>query len=147
MSLCIHEAGEMLHVAEAFLDKNYHPTVICRGKIEVFWILVLHFLDSSVISFLNGIIFHLQPIIKLWRMPFQFWTKLQCQSMLMIVSLVSYSHSNLYCTSKIVSALHFLASWFMNLVVNVLLFLLPVIFTSDIEFLCLDQKRCGVVNV
>ena len=26
------EAGEMLHVAEAFLDKSYHPTVICRGK-------------------------------------------------------------------------------------------------------------------
>ncbi|CAN0876946.1 T-complex protein 1 subunit gamma [Linum grandiflorum] len=24
-------AGEMLHVAEAFIDKNYHPTVICRG--------------------------------------------------------------------------------------------------------------------
>lgn len=26
-------AGEMLHVAEAFIDKNYHPTVICRGII------------------------------------------------------------------------------------------------------------------
>lgn len=26
------EAGEMLHVAEAFIDKNYHPTVICRGE-------------------------------------------------------------------------------------------------------------------
>ncbi|KAL0324292.1 UNVERIFIED_CONTAM: T-complex protein 1 subunit gamma [Sesamum calycinum] len=25
------EAGEMLHVAEAFIDKNYHPTVICRA--------------------------------------------------------------------------------------------------------------------
>ncbi|CAI9762957.1 unnamed protein product [Fraxinus pennsylvanica] len=25
------KAGEMLHVAEAFIDKNYHPTVICRG--------------------------------------------------------------------------------------------------------------------
>lgn len=24
-------AGEMLHVAEEFIDKNYHPTVICRG--------------------------------------------------------------------------------------------------------------------
>uniref|UniRef100_A0A0E0CII9 T-complex protein 1 subunit gamma n=1 Tax=Oryza meridionalis TaxID=40149 RepID=A0A0E0CII9_9ORYZ len=24
-------AGEMLHVAQAFIDKNYHPTVICRG--------------------------------------------------------------------------------------------------------------------
>ncbi|KAG4908430.1 hypothetical protein JHK84_056971 [Glycine max] len=24
-------AGEMLHVAEALIDKNYHPTVICRG--------------------------------------------------------------------------------------------------------------------
>ncbi|KAA3479815.1 T-complex protein 1 subunit gamma [Gossypium australe] len=24
-------AGEMLHVAEAFIEKNYHPTVICRG--------------------------------------------------------------------------------------------------------------------
>ncbi|KAL5224077.1 hypothetical protein ABZP36_010716 [Zizania latifolia] len=23
-------AGEMLHVAEAFIDKHYHPTVICR---------------------------------------------------------------------------------------------------------------------
>jgi hypothetical protein len=22
----------MLHVAEAFIDKNYHPTVICRGN-------------------------------------------------------------------------------------------------------------------
>jgi T-complex protein 1 subunit gamma len=29
-------AGEMLHVAQAFIDKNYHPTVICRGKILVF---------------------------------------------------------------------------------------------------------------
>jgi len=26
-------AGEMLHVAEAFIDKNYHPTVICRGNV------------------------------------------------------------------------------------------------------------------
>ncbi|KAJ8751487.1 hypothetical protein K2173_016708 [Erythroxylum novogranatense] len=25
-------AGEMLHVAEAFIEKNYHPTVICRGS-------------------------------------------------------------------------------------------------------------------
>jgi T-complex protein 1 subunit gamma len=24
-------AGEMLHVAQAFIDKNYHPTVICRA--------------------------------------------------------------------------------------------------------------------
>nr|CAD1829924.1 unnamed protein product [Ananas comosus var. bracteatus] len=24
-------AGEMLHVAETFIDKNYHPTVICRA--------------------------------------------------------------------------------------------------------------------
>ncbi|KAJ9540382.1 hypothetical protein OSB04_026888 [Centaurea solstitialis] len=24
-------AGEMLHVAEAFIDKNYHPTVICQA--------------------------------------------------------------------------------------------------------------------
>lgn len=23
----------MLHVAEAFIDKHYHPTVICRGKL------------------------------------------------------------------------------------------------------------------
>ena len=30
------EAGEMLHVAEAFIDKRYHPTVICRGNISVF---------------------------------------------------------------------------------------------------------------
>lgn len=27
------EAGEMLHVAEAFIDKKYHPTVICRGRV------------------------------------------------------------------------------------------------------------------
>ncbi|AED93554.1 T-complex protein 1 subunit gamma [Arabidopsis thaliana] len=27
-------AGEMLHVAEAFLEKNYHPTVICRAYIK-----------------------------------------------------------------------------------------------------------------
>lgn len=26
-------AGEMLHVAEAFIDKNYHPTVICQGNV------------------------------------------------------------------------------------------------------------------
>ena len=25
-------AGEMLHVAESFIDKAYHPTVICRGN-------------------------------------------------------------------------------------------------------------------
>uniref|UniRef100_A0A453S6I8 T-complex protein 1 subunit gamma n=2 Tax=Aegilops tauschii subsp. strangulata TaxID=200361 RepID=A0A453S6I8_AEGTS len=25
-------AGEMLHVAETFIEKNYHPTVICRGS-------------------------------------------------------------------------------------------------------------------
>ncbi|KAF8390405.1 hypothetical protein HHK36_024931 [Tetracentron sinense] len=24
-------AGEMLHVAEAFIDKSYHPTIICRA--------------------------------------------------------------------------------------------------------------------
>lgn len=29
------EAGEMLHVAEAFIDKSYHPTVICRGILEI----------------------------------------------------------------------------------------------------------------
>jgi hypothetical protein len=28
-------AGEMLHVAEAFIDKNYHPTVICQGILIV----------------------------------------------------------------------------------------------------------------
>ncbi|GJZ17798.1 T-complex protein 1 subunit gamma [Tanacetum coccineum] len=27
-------AGEMLHVAEAFNDKKYHPTVICRAYIK-----------------------------------------------------------------------------------------------------------------
>ena len=27
----IPTAGEMLHVAEAFIEKSYHPTVICRG--------------------------------------------------------------------------------------------------------------------
>ena len=27
-------AGEMLHVAEAFIDKHYHPTVICRGELK-----------------------------------------------------------------------------------------------------------------
>lgn len=26
-------AGEMLHVAEPLLEKNFHPTVICRGEI------------------------------------------------------------------------------------------------------------------
>lgn len=31
------EAGEMLHVAEAFIDKSYHPTVICRGKYVSVW--------------------------------------------------------------------------------------------------------------
>ena len=25
--------GEMLHVAEAFIEKSYHPTVICRGNL------------------------------------------------------------------------------------------------------------------
>lgn len=34
LNFCINfEAGEMLHVAAAFIDKNYHPTVICRGNI------------------------------------------------------------------------------------------------------------------
>ncbi|KAL3626687.1 T-complex protein 1 subunit gamma [Castilleja foliolosa] len=27
----LFRAGEMLHVVEAFIDKNYHPTVICRA--------------------------------------------------------------------------------------------------------------------
>ncbi|KAL1212727.1 T-complex protein 1 subunit gamma [Cardamine amara subsp. amara] len=27
-------AGEMLHVAEAFIEKNYHPTVICRAYVK-----------------------------------------------------------------------------------------------------------------
>ncbi|KAJ0432018.1 putative chaperonin Cpn60/TCP-1 family, groEL-like equatorial domain superfamily [Helianthus annuus] len=27
-------AGEMLHVAEAFIDKKYHPTVICQAYIK-----------------------------------------------------------------------------------------------------------------
>ncbi|GJS71153.1 T-complex protein 1 subunit gamma [Tanacetum coccineum] len=27
-------AGEMLHVAEAFIDKKYHPTVICRAYVK-----------------------------------------------------------------------------------------------------------------
>lgn len=27
-------AGEMLHVAEAFIDKSFHPTVICRGNCD-----------------------------------------------------------------------------------------------------------------
>lgn len=30
----ILKAGEMLHVAATFIDKNYHPTVICRGNCE-----------------------------------------------------------------------------------------------------------------
>lgn len=32
-------AGEMLHVAEAFIDKKYHPTVICRGIFFMMFIL------------------------------------------------------------------------------------------------------------
>lgn len=33
--MAFFEAGEMLHVAEAFIDKNYHPTVICQGNLEI----------------------------------------------------------------------------------------------------------------
>lgn len=33
------QAGEMLHVAEAFIDKKYHPTVICRGNKDFYVIL------------------------------------------------------------------------------------------------------------
>lgn len=29
--LCLRAAGEMLHVAEPFLERNLHPTVIVRG--------------------------------------------------------------------------------------------------------------------
>eukprot|EP00256_Glycine_max_P032622 XP_006577470.2 T-complex protein 1 subunit gamma-like [Glycine max] len=28
-------AGEMLHVAEALIDKNYHPTIICRDNLSI----------------------------------------------------------------------------------------------------------------
>lgn len=27
----VNTAGEMLYVAEQFLDRQFHPTVICRG--------------------------------------------------------------------------------------------------------------------
>lgn len=49
MNFLISEAGEMLHVAEAFIDKNYHPTVICRGKIEITFILILFCEDCKVV--------------------------------------------------------------------------------------------------
>jgi chaperonin GroEL (HSP60 family) len=29
--LCVHAAGELLHIAEPLLAKNLHPTVICKG--------------------------------------------------------------------------------------------------------------------
>ena len=57
----IPTAGEMLHVAEAFIEKSYHPTVICRGILpydllqfhsDVVFLLVFHlnnfFLNCSL---------------------------------------------------------------------------------------------------
>jgi T-complex protein 1 subunit gamma len=51
------EAGEMLHVAEAFIDKNYHPTVICRGNVtsaygSSFLLVANHFLLMICASFI-----------------------------------------------------------------------------------------------
>lgn len=34
MYVTLFAAGEFLYVAEQFLDKRFHPTVICRGTIE-----------------------------------------------------------------------------------------------------------------
>lgn len=34
VSLLWHAAGEMLHMAEPFLEKNVHPTVIVRGYVK-----------------------------------------------------------------------------------------------------------------
>jgi T-complex protein 1 subunit gamma len=51
------EAGEMLHVAEAFIGKNYHPTVICRGNVtsaygSSFLLVANHFLLMICASFI-----------------------------------------------------------------------------------------------
>ena len=45
----------MLHVAEAFIDKKYHPTVICRGIVAVIWKVVLfNWLHSFSFIFLTS---------------------------------------------------------------------------------------------
>ena len=38
----------MLHVAEAFIDNNYHPTVICRGSIFLHFVLVISLLGQKL---------------------------------------------------------------------------------------------------
>jgi T-complex protein 1 subunit gamma len=58
-------AGEMLHVAQAFIDKNYHPTVICRG--EIFGSQVSFLRHFSLSCFLS--------VLKLWFSTFSAYTK------------------------------------------------------------------------
>lgn len=58
LDLNVFEAGEMLHVAEAFLDKNYHPTVICRGKLySCRCFFLVHLFDCLIFSFAKAILF------------------------------------------------------------------------------------------
>ena len=50
----------MLHVAEAFIEKSYHPTVICRGNLTTSTIspasflfiikLIMLFMDRQLLS-------------------------------------------------------------------------------------------------
>ena len=91
------EAGEMLHVAEAFLDKSYHPTVICRGKMLLvfyeikdtlfflFFIVVCHLFLFMIMPLFDL----LQPTTKLWRMLLLCWTELPCPLMSRIVSFLN----------------------------------------------------------
>lgn len=78
-------AGEMLHVAEAFIDKKYHPTVICRGILFFmfmlnFWVCIDYNIDVRS--------FHLQLTTRLLKMLLLCWTRSLCLLMWMTVSFI-----------------------------------------------------------
>lgn len=85
-------AGEMLHVAEAFIDKKYHPTVICRGILFFmfmlnFWVCIDYNVDITS--------FNLQLTTRLLKTLLLCWTRSLCLLMWMTVSFIialSYAH-------------------------------------------------------
>lgn len=78
-------AGEMLHVAEAFIDKKYHPTVICRGILFFmfmlnFWVCIDYNIDVRS--------YHLQLTTRLLKTLLLCWTRSLCLLMWMTVSFI-----------------------------------------------------------
>ena len=62
-------AGEMLAVAEPLLEKNFHPTVICRGAFHPPFPVLLPNICDLCKQTLTAVFFFFQATRELWKTP------------------------------------------------------------------------------